>query len=100
MSTPPENAEIAADESSDAEERERAISELETANDCDRLAELVRRDDLDERYRERALEGLAHPQCRPRLQTLAEGGDLSESLRGRAETLLDETPEGAGAGPS
>ena len=100
MSTPPENAEIAADESADAEERERAIDELETANDCDKLAELVRRDDLDERYRERALEGLAHPQCRPRLQKLVDGGDLSESLRGRAETLLDDTPEGAGAGPS
>lgn len=100
MSTPPENFEIAADESSDAEERERAIGELVTANDCDRLAELVRRDDLDERYRERALEGLAHPQCRPMLQQLADGGDLPESLQGRAESLLDETPEDAGAGPS
>lgn len=100
MSTPPENFEIAADESNDAEVRERAIGDLETANDCDKLAELVRRDDLDDRYRERALEGLAHPQCRLMLRKIVDRGDLPESLRDRAETLLDETPENAGAGPS
>ena len=100
MSTPPENFEIAADESSDAEERERAIDQLETANDCDKLAELVRRDDLDDQFRKRALEGLAHPQCRSMLQEVVDGGNLPESLRDRAETLLDETPEEAGAGPS
>lgn len=100
MSTPAENFETAVDESSDAEARKRAIGDLETANDCDKLAEIVQQDDLDSQYRERALEGLAHPQCRPMLQSVVDGGDLPESLRERAETLLDDTPETAGAGPS
>lgn len=100
MSTPEENFETAMDESSEAEARETAIGELETANDCDRLAELTRADDLEERYRERALTGLAHPQCKSVLQTLVEDGDLPASLREQAETLVEETPDGAGAGPS
>ena len=99
MSTPEENFEIARDGSSDESERERAINELETANECDSLAELARADDLDERYREMALAGLAHPQCRSMLETIAEGGALPESLQERAETLLGETPEDSGAGP-
>jgi hypothetical protein len=100
MSTPEENFETAMDESSDAEAREAAIDHLETANDCDKLAELARMDDLEDRFRERAVAGLAHPQCKPMLQTLAEDGDLPASLREQAETLVEETPDGAGAGPS
>lgn len=100
MSTPPENFETAVDDSSDPEARERAIGDLETANDCDKLAEIARQDDIEDRYRERALEGLAHPQCRSILEQVADGGALPESLRDRAQALLDETPDGAGAGPS
>ena len=100
MTTPKDNFETAMDESSDPETRETAIGELATANDCDRLAQLARADDLDERYRERALTGLAHPQCRSVLQTIVGDGDLPASLHERAETLVEETPEGAGAGPS
>jgi hypothetical protein len=99
MSTPEDNFETALDASSDASARERAIDELETANDCDRLADLVREDDLDETYREQALTGLAHPQCKSILREVAEGDDLPSSLRERAETLLDETPDDSGARP-
>lgn len=99
MSTPEESFEIAVDESSERTARERAISSLETANDCDRLAELARMDDLEEQYREQAVTGLAHPQCKPMLETLVASGDLEASLRERAEALLDETPNDSGAGP-
>ncbi|NEU55909.1 hypothetical protein [Halorussus sp. MSC15.2] len=99
MSTPADHFETALDESSDAAARERAIGELETANECDRLADLAREDDLDETYREQALSGLAHPQCKSMLRQVAEDGDLPESLRDRAETLLEDTPDDSGAGP-
>ncbi|WP_135820342.1 hypothetical protein [Halostella litorea] len=100
MSTPEENYETATDESADRDAREAAIDTLETANECSRLAKLARMDGIDESYRELALDALAHPQCRTRLRQLVEGDDLSGSLRERAERLLDETPESAGAGPS
>ncbi|WP_115865741.1 hypothetical protein [Halorussus litoreus] len=99
MSTPEENFEIARDESNDRSARESAIGGLETANECDSLADLARMDDLDETLRERALAGLAHPQCKLLLRELAEGEDLPDSLRERAETLLDDTPGDTGAGP-
>lgn len=83
----------ATDESNGADEREAAIDELEAANECDRLDDLVRMDGLDDRYRERALEGLGHPQCRSTLETLVEEGDLPESLRDRAEALFEELPD-------
>lgn len=99
MDAPAEKLETASDASNDQETRERAIDELGTANECSRLAEFVRMDDVDERYRERALSSLARPQCRNTLEAFVEGGELPESLRERAETLLEETPEDAGAGP-
>lgn len=99
MSTPEEKFEIAVDESADGETRMAAIGELKTANDCGRLAELARMDDLEERYRERALAGLAHPQCKTKLRSVADG-DLPESLRERADELLEDAPDEAGAGPS
>jgi len=99
MSTPEENFEIACDESSDRAERETAIGELETANECDSLADLARMDDLDETLRERALSGMARPQCEQMLRELAEGEELPESLQKQAETLLDDTPGDTGAGP-
>lgn len=99
MSTPEENLETAVDESSEREARLGAIDVLETANECDSLAEIVTRDGIDEQYREQALESLAHPQCKTTLRGLVDDGDLTESLRERAETLLAETPDGAGAGP-
>lgn len=99
MSTPEENVEIALDESYDDSARESAIDDLETANECDRLADVVLDDDVDDRYRKRALTGLAHPQCTATLRTLAGNGDLPQSMRERAEELLDDTVESAGAGP-
>ncbi|MFC4550099.1 MULTISPECIES: hypothetical protein [Halorussus] len=99
MNAPTEKLETASDSSNDPETRERAINELGTANDCARLVELARMDDIGERYREQALSSLAHPQCRTRLEALVEDRELPESLRERAETLLEETPEDAGAGP-
>ena len=99
MSTPEENVEIALDESNDDSARESAIDDLETANECDRLADIVLDDNVDDRYREQALASLAHPQCTATLRTLAEDDDLPQSMRDRAEELLDDTPESAGAGP-
>ena len=91
-----ERYDIAVDESNDAEARERAIDDLETANECDELAKLVRADGLDDRYREQALASLAHPPCKQTLEQLLDAEDLPESLRGRAEELAQETSEGAG----
>lgn len=99
MGTPEENFETARDESSDDDARERAINQIETANECDMLSDLVRDDDLEEKYRELALESLAHPQCKPVLETLVEGGDLPETFQEKGESLLSETPDDAGAGP-
>ena len=93
MSGTDDSFDTAMDESSEAEARESAINDLETANECDRLAELVRTDDIEDRYREQALEGLGHPQCRSMLETLVEEGSAPESLRDRAETLLEELPD-------
>lgn len=98
MSTPEEKFETARD-GSNGEERERAIDELGTANECDKLADLARMDDLDEQYRERAVATLATPQCSDTLRELAEGDELPDSLRERAGSLLEETPEDSGAGP-
>lgn len=99
MSTPEQNFETAMDEESDDEAREQAINDLETANECDALADLAQSGDIAEEYREQALAGLAHPQCKSMLQEVADGGDLPDSLRERAESLLDEIPDDAGAGP-
>jgi hypothetical protein len=96
MSTPEEHFEIAVDESSDAEAREMALADLETANECARLADVVRDDGVEDRYREQALTGLAHPQCTATLRGLAEDSGLPSSLQDRAEQLLDETPDDAG----
>lgn len=99
MSTAEENFEIAIDGSRDPEERERAIGGLETANACSELAALVEEADVDRRYRERALENLAHPQCKPTLERLVEDDAVPDGLYGRAESLLEGTPDGSGAGP-
>jgi hypothetical protein len=99
MGTPEQNFGTAIDGASDDEERERAIGLLETANECDSLAETVGTDDLEGRYREQALNALAHPQCKATLADLADDESLEASLRERADSLLDETPDDAGAGP-
>ena len=99
MSAPEQNVETATDSSSDREAREEAIETLEAANECDELADLALTDDLEEEYRERALTALGHPQCKTKLQQLVDGGEIPESLRSRAESLLEETPDDAGAGP-
>lgn len=99
MGTPEENFETARDESSDGDARERAINQLEAANECDMLADLVRNGDLEKEYREQALKSLAHPQCKPMLETLVEDGDLSETYQEKGKSLLSQTPDDSGAGP-
>lgn len=99
MSTPEENFETAREGSSGDEERERAIDDLATANECDMLADLVRMDDLDEQYRERAVATLATPQCTETLRTLSGDEELPDALREQAERLLEQTPDDSGAGP-
>ncbi|RDI70650.1 hypothetical protein [Halopelagius longus] len=99
MPTPEENHEIALDESSDREDRERAINQLEAANECDMLADLVRSDGLEDALRKQAFESLAHPQCKPTLETLVENGEVPEAFEGDGRTLLEQTPDDAGAGP-
>lgn len=93
MSTPEGDFETAVDDSNDREAREQAIDELETANECDMLADLVRMDDLGTEYREQALDRLATPQCKPTLGNLVDGRDLPESLQEQAETLLEDVPD-------
>lgn len=52
MKTPQKNFEIAVDESHGREAREDAIDNLQTAIECDKLADLVRMNELDEQYRQ------------------------------------------------
>lgn len=93
------NFEIAVDRSSEAEERERAIGPLETANECDSFAEIVGMGDLADRYREQALNALTQSQCEATFAHLAADDSLEASLRQRADSLLDETLDDGGAGP-
>lgn len=99
MATPEESHEIALDESNDREDRKRAIGQLEAANECDMLADLVRNDSLEDDLRKLAFENLAHPQCKPVLETLVENGEVPEAFEGDGRTLLEQTPDDSGAGP-
>lgn len=99
MSPPEEDVAIAVDGSRQTEEREQAIDRLEAANECAKLAEVVRRSDVDDRFRELALTALAHPQCTTTLERITESDDVPGSLREQAGTLLRNTPDDAGAGP-
>ncbi|MFC7138704.1 hypothetical protein ACFQMA_02495 [Halosimplex aquaticum] len=99
MSTPEENLEIALDDARESESREQAIDGLQTANECDMLAEIVRADGVESRYRELAMTKLGHPQCKATLETLHESGEIPDSLRDQAEELLGNTPDDSGAGP-
>ena len=99
MSTPEGNFETAIDDSRDRAARERAIDELQTANECDSLAELARMDDIEAEYRELAIRNLGHPQCEPTLSNIVDEGDLSDSLLELARSVLAETPDSSGAGP-
>lgn len=98
MSDPAESFDIAVDESNDREARTDAIDELESANECGKLAEIVQRDDLADEYREEAVIKMASPQCKDTLETLLDSGDLPESLAKRAETMLQDTPDHPGGG--
>ena len=99
MSTPEGNFETAIDDSRDRAARERAIDELQTANEFDSLAELARMDDIGDEYRELAIRNLGHPQCEPTLSNIVDEGDLSDSLDELARSVLAETPDSSGAGP-
>lgn len=93
MSTPEGDFETAVDQSNDREAREGAIDELDTANECDTLADLVRLDELETEYREQALDRLASPQCRPALEPLVDDSALPDTLREQAERLLEDVPD-------
>lgn len=99
MSTPEEDFETAIDDSADGDGREQAIDELQTANECDSLAQLARMDDLSEQYRELAVRNLGHPQCKTMLSTIIDEGELPDSLQEVAESVLADTPDDSGAGP-
>ncbi|WP_436926594.1 hypothetical protein [Halosimplex amylolyticum] len=99
MSTPEENLEIALDDARESESREQAIDGLQAANECDMLAEVVRRDDVASQYRELAMTKLGRPQCEATLETLHESDAIPDSLREQAEELLGDAPDDAGAGP-
>ena len=91
--TPQECVDLASDTTASREERENAIDELRTANECDELAAVATNDALDADYRRYALEAMATPQCEEMLGKLTEGGDLEGSLERTAETLLDDSSE-------
>lgn len=99
MTTPEESFETVVDGSREAEARTDAIEQLATANECDRLEDLVRSADLDEQYREKALTSLANPQCKSTLEQLVDHEEIPETMQDKAETLLQETADDAGAGP-
>lgn len=88
--TPEECVELAVDSSAGREEREAAIDELKTANECDELADILSNDDLETRYRRRALRAVATRQCEATLERLVEERSLESSLRDEAESLLQE----------
>ncbi|MGQ3411900.1 hypothetical protein ACT4ML_06510 [Natrinema sp. LN54] len=85
--TPEECIDLALDDEAADGRRTDAIRELKTANECDELAALVRRENLADQYRRQALEALATPQCDSTLRTLVEDG-LEGSLQQDAEELL------------
>ncbi|SEW02815.1 hypothetical protein [Natrinema salifodinae] len=86
--TPAECIDLALDDAATDEARTDAIHELKTANECDELAALVRRDELDDRYRRQALQSLATGQCDSMLRKLTEDEDVPQSLREEAEELF------------
>lgn len=88
--TPQECVDLAVDSSASREDREAAVDELKTANECDELAEIAANEDLSSDIRQRALRAIATPQCDSMLRNLVERGGLDESLQQQAEELLDE----------
>jgi hypothetical protein len=86
--TPEECVDLALDEEAAEEDRTDAIRELKTANECDELEAIVRREDLDDAYRQQALEAVATPQCDSTLRELVDDGSLEDSIRQDAEALL------------
>ncbi|MFB6129493.1 MAG: hypothetical protein ABEJ28_01575 [Salinigranum sp.] len=90
MSAPEESYRIASDDSKARDRRTDAIDDLELANECGRLAALVRDDALEESLRRRALSALASPQCASTLADLATDESLPASLRGEAADLSEE----------
>lgn len=98
MSDPEKSFEIAVDQTNDRPTRTNAIDELESANECSRLAEIVQRDDLEDQYREEAVIKMASPQCKDTLESLLAAGELPDFITERAETLLQETPDHPGGG--
>lgn len=88
--TPSECITLATDESANEEDRSQAIRELKTANECDELAALARRDGLEDRYRREAIDALATPQCDSTLKEIADANSLSEDLRNLARDKMDE----------
>lgn len=88
--TPQECVDLASDPSASRDEREAAVDELRTANECDELAALATDDAMGTDYRRYVLEAMATPQCEDLLAELADDTDLEETLRREADALLHE----------
>ncbi|MFB6163599.1 MAG: hypothetical protein ABEJ31_00395 [Haloarculaceae archaeon] len=95
MSTREENLETALDGDRDEDARIEAVDRLETANDCDKIADVLTADDATDALRERALEGLASPQCQEMLQSMLEDDRIPDGYRDRAEGMV-QGEEGSG----
>lgn len=91
--TPQECVDLAVDSTAPREEREDAIDELRTANECDELAGVATDASLETDYRRYALEAMATPQCDSMLRDLIEAGELEDSLRREAEALLQDSSD-------
>lgn len=91
--TPQECVDLAVDSSASKADREAAVDELKTANECDELADIAANDDLGSDIRQRALRAIATPQCDSMLENLVERDTLDESFQQQAETLLQELDE-------
>ena len=87
--TPQECVDLAVDSSASQQDREAALDELKTANECDELADIATNEDVGSDIQQRALHALATPQCDSMLENLVERSDLDESLQGEAEELLE-----------
>ena len=86
--TPQECVELASDPSAPRDEREAAVDELRTANECDELAALATDDAYETDFRRYVLEKMATPQCEELLAEIADDTGLAETLRREADALL------------
>ncbi|MDS0282676.1 hypothetical protein [Haloarcula onubensis] len=89
--TPDEYVDRATDSTASDANRKEAIHALETANECDELAALVRDHDIEAQFRHEALEAMGTPQCADTLQLLVDEDVLDSEMQSSAVEILDRT---------